>query len=109
MHRHLCVSGKIEWELFESNRRLSDVLVDKNVPVPEYGIWKNPKFNTAHNYEVYKPVDFDTSGKKKYAVMLEVYAGIEFQKIQHTYKGSSSSHWPHVHLPVSVGIIIWTK
>ena len=92
-------SEKIEWELFESNSKLTEKLEEKNVPLPEFGIWKNPKFNTAHNYEVYKPRDFDTSGAKKYAVMLEVYAGIEFQKIQHKYKGYSGSHWPQVHLP----------
>ena len=85
----------IEWTIMESNTALADYRAGMNIPTTEYGIWHNEKYNTVHNYEVYKPVDFDSSGTKKYAVFLEVYAGIEFQKVEHRYKGYSSQ-WPQV-------------
>jgi len=97
-------SGTIEWVMIESNAKLEDYRTSKNVPTTEYGIWNNTKYGTVHNYEVYKPVDFDSSGSKKYAVFLEVYAGIEFQKVEHRYKGSYGK-WPQVHLPAAYDCI----
>jgi len=52
----------------------------------DFNTWQNPKFDVSQNYEVYRPPNFDSSGKKKYALFLEVYAGPEFQKVQDTYK-----------------------
>ena len=83
---------KIEWTKIESNKKLSQYRIEKNVPKVTFGVWDNPKFDTKHNYEVWTPVDFDPSGDKKYAVFLEVYAGIEFQKVEHRYKGKVYLH-----------------
>ena len=79
----------------ESNSALETSLNNKAHVNTEYGIWENEKYNTLHNYEMYTPKSFDSSGDKKYPLFLEVYAGPEFQKIQQTFKRS----WPQVHLP----------
>ena len=63
-----------------------------------HGVWYNTAYQTYHNYEVWAPHDFNLDSKdKKYPVLLEVYAGPEFQKVQATFKRS----WPQVHLPAA--------
>ena len=63
-----------------------------------HGVWFNEVYQTYHNYEVWAPHDFNFDSKdKKYPVLLEVYAGPEFQKVQATFKRS----WPQVHLPAA--------
>lgn len=91
----------IEWEIMESNTELTGKLATKSNVNTEYNVWNNEVYKTAHNYEVYSPSTLDTSGNKKYALFLEVYAGPEFQKISETFKRS----WPQIHLPAAYDCI----
>ena len=85
----------------ESNTELTGKLATKSNVNTEYNVWNNEVYKTAHNYEVYSPSTLDTSGNKKYALFLEVYAGPEFQKISETFKRS----WPQIHLPAAYDCI----
>ena len=88
-------SLSLEWELLEANKPLEARLATKSLTSVDFSTWQNAKFGVSQNYEVYRPANFDSSGKKKYALFLEVYAGPEFQKVQETYK----SGWAQVHFP----------
>lgn len=94
-------AGEIEWRLLESNKDLGSRVKDLDYISTTYGVWFNEKYGTYHNYEMYTPVKFDTSGTTKYAVFLEVYAGPEFQKISSSFK----TGWPQVHLPAAYDCI----
>ena len=89
------VNGVFEWVLIEENTELQKRLETKNAIRVEYGVWFNEKFGTYQNYEVFLPLNF--SPTKYYPVLLEVYAGPEFQKVQETFKTS----WPQVHFPAA--------
>ena len=48
-------------------------------PVKEYGAFQGPDDVTIL-YQVHKPIDFDES--KQYPLLIEVYGGPGFQKVQ---------------------------
>ena len=96
-------SKPIEWEIIESNKDLQSRLDKKEYVETHYLQWNNTKWGgLTHNYEMYTPVNFDTSGKRKYPVFLEVYAGPEFQKVQSTFK----TGWVQVHFPAAYDAIV---
>ena len=89
-----------DWILMEDNRQKRDDHQQANLKrtMVHHGVWFNTVYQTYHNYEVWAPHDFSFDSKdKKYPVLLEVYAGPEFQKVQATFKRS----WPQVHLPAA--------
>jgi len=79
------IDGEGNWNYDDENRVLysNDMLTSKiqevKWPKREFGSFKSVT-GYSFNYEIWRPMDFDST--KSYPLLIEVYAGPEFQKIQ---------------------------
>jgi len=69
--------------VIKSNDQLIKDVATVKWPVREYNSFKSDRSGYSYNYEIWRPADFDPS--KKYPLLIEVYAGPEFQKVQSTW------------------------
>jgi len=68
--------------VLKSNDDLANKIKQVQWPVREFQSFKSQS-GYSYNYELWKPATFDP--KKKYPLLIEVYAGPEFQKITSTW------------------------
>ncbi|XP_078489096.1 prolyl endopeptidase FAP-like [Ciona intestinalis] len=88
MTLYITIDATGTWEnevLLENNTDLFTKVEAIKWPRKIYGKFPSPAYpSKPYNYEMWVPADFDET--KKYPVLLEVYAGPEFQKIQDVWR-----------------------
>ncbi|CAK8673557.1 unnamed protein product [Clavelina lepadiformis] len=70
--------------ILENNNDLANKVAEVKWPNREYRTFQSAKYEKPYNYEIWLPADFDE--KKKYPLLVEVYAGPEFQKVTDTWR-----------------------
>lgn len=72
--------------MIEGNTDLQEMLDEVAYPNRDYGKFASSKYpEKEYNYVIFTPENFDNSGAKKYKLVIEVYAGPEFQKVTDTW------------------------
>lgn len=71
--------------VLENNDELAQLVSEVKWPRREYRTYQSETYpDKTFNYEIWFPSDFDET--KTYPLLIEVYAGIEFQKVQETWR-----------------------
>lgn len=80
-------------EVIYDNQELVDKVSGIKWPEKRYGTFKYADYDKEYQYQMFVPADFDDSGNTKYPLLIEVYAGPEFQSITDTWtRGWASTH-----------------
>lgn len=80
-------TGDVEFDIMENNDELAETLKTVKMPTKVYGTFSSEKYTEkGYNYQEFRPSDFDAT--KKYPLVIEVYAGPEFQKVQDRWSGT---------------------
>nr|XP_039253153.1 prolyl endopeptidase FAP-like isoform X1 [Styela clava] len=87
--------------VIEDNAELATKVSATRWPQKEYGEFKSDKYEEkAYKYELFKPEDFDPN--KKYPLLIEVYAGPEFQSVNDIW----TSGWSSTHMVSDKDIVV---
>ena len=69
------------WALMEDNSQLKSDIEKVSMPTKEYGTMESKNWpDKDYHFQLFKPENFDEN--KKYPLLIEVYAGPEFQKVE---------------------------